>query len=117
MYLLSFEKEKLLEDLDLPKHIEGIELGDLMIYCLVCAEGKFICSYRQDYKLIKHPNLTDNDQFREIAIEDEFQIEIDKETKRVSEFFCNKMSKFVDAHRNCVPLSENDMSKHLGYLF
>lgn len=100
MLIYSFEKDKIIEDLKLPDHMFAIELGDLMIYCTSCSEGKFIQSYGDEiYKEL-------GQEFRktQFKIDDP---EFDEFISRVSEHFCNKVKEFTDRHRNCLPLEEN----------
>jgi len=100
MLIYSFEKNKIVKDLNLPDHMLAIELGDLMIYCTSCSEGKFIQSYGdKTYKEL-------GDEFRktQFKIDDpEFDEFIDK----VSKHFCDKVEKFVSKHKSCLPLEEN----------
>lgn len=95
MLIYSFEKDKIIEDLKLPKHMIAIELGDLMIYCTSCSEGKFIQSYGDEtyQKIGKEFRKT---QFK---IDDP---EFDEFTGIVSKHFCNKVKEFTDKHRNCL---------------
>lgn len=99
MLIYSFQKDKIVEDLNLPDHMMTVELGDLMIYCTSCSEGKFIQSYGDKvYNEIEKESY--KSQFK--LGDPEFDILISK----ISNHFCNKIKGFVNVHRNCLPPTE-----------
>ena len=98
MLIYSFEKDKIIEDLKLPDHMVAVELGDLMIYCTSCSEGKFIQSYGDKI----YQKLTEEFHKTEFKIDDP---EYEKFTDKISKHFCDKLKDFIDRHKGCPRLS------------
>jgi len=92
--LYSFEKEHIINKLDLPKHMLVFEYNDLFVFCSCCAEGKVISSHNDKYYDSIHKDLN----VSQIKIgEPKFDIAMEN----ISNHFCNKITAFIEKHKKC----------------
>ena len=96
--------------LNLPSHMTTVELGDLMVYCTSCSEGKFIQSENDKvyHELENERNKT------HCKLGDP---EFDLITARIANHFCDKIKNFADKHRSCLPLDKEKQITSLRCLY
>ena len=87
-----------------------IELGDLMVYCTSCSEGKFIQS-ENDKTYHELKNEQRNNYYK---LGDP---EFDSITAKIANYFCDKIKDFVDRHRLCLPLDKEKQIFSLRCLY
>jgi hypothetical protein len=101
--LFSIEFQKIKEDLHCPDHMHLFDLDDdFILFCSTCAEAKFACVY-YDEKYQKINQDHQNDPNHELATL----------IQSVSDHFCKKLEPFMNLHKYCKRLSDEEISRNI----